>query len=59
LKPESIQKLVTVRTHERKEMAEEVMKNDKAASKNPDRAFTWQYLDCAWHTLNEQHSLWN
>jgi hypothetical protein len=53
LKPESIRKLVMMRTHDRKEMAEEEMDNDEAVSAKPDGAHTRQDLDWAWHTITK------
>lgn len=53
LKPESIQQLVMMQTHIRKEMIEEDKENDEEASAKPDGAYTQQDLDWAWHTINE------
>ncbi len=51
LKPESIRKLVTMQTHDRYEMTEQEMENDEAASAKPERAYTQQNFDWAWHTI--------
>jgi hypothetical protein len=40
IKPESIPKLVMIRTLDRKEIAEEGMENNEAASAKPDGAHT-------------------
>ncbi len=46
-----------MQTHDGKEMAEEEMENDEAASAKPDGAHTRQDLDWAWHMITKQHSL--
>ncbi len=51
LKPESIRKLVMMRTHDRKDMAVEEMENDEVASAKPDGAHTRQDPDWVWHMI--------